>query len=267
MGLAIGIAGAFLVHGAAAAKGITTLVYMAQFASSVESTVQERLRATYDVNFEPPPEVSTPEEQPEEKQPEKTPPKQEAPKDDKVSDNPYDDPAPEAAQAGKVLTADPDPDAPLDLTGDGFVTGTGDHYAGGTTASNGTSETAVRNPKAKAGGQKGGTGDKPGPAVGTGGGGKDLSRAAGLVGGGNWNDCGFPAAADMEQIDYAVVTIAVTVDASGRAKNVSVLSDPGYGFGALARSCAFRKSYTAGTDKAGNPVAKTTPPIRVRFTR
>lgn len=129
VGLAIGIAGAFLVHGAAAAKGITTLVYMAQFASSVESTVQERLRATYDVNFEPPPEVSTPEEQPEEKQPEKTPPKQEAPKDDKVSDNPYDDPAPEAAQAGKVLTADPDPDAPLDLTGDGFVTGTGDHYA------------------------------------------------------------------------------------------------------------------------------------------
>ena len=183
-----------------------------------------------------------------------------------VSDNPDDDPAPEAAEAGKLLTAEPDPDEPLNLTGEGFITGNGDRYAGGTTAAGGTSKTAVGDRGAKAGGQKGGTGTKPGPAGG-GAPAADRSRPAGLIGGGNWNDCGFPAAADMEQIDYAVVTIAVTVDASGRAKNVSVLSDPGYGFGALARSCAFRKSYTPGYDKAGQPVAKTTPPIRVRFTR
>ena len=43
-------------------------------------------------------------------------------------------PPPPAAKAGKVLTAPEDPNAPLDMTGDGFVTGDGDAYVGGVTA-------------------------------------------------------------------------------------------------------------------------------------
>ncbi len=82
----------------------------------------------------------------------------------------------------------------------------------------------------------------------------------------SWN-CGFPAEADMEQIDYATVTLSVTVGADGRAKSVTVLKDPGYGFGSLARSCAFRMRYAVGLDAQGKPITKTTAPFPVRFTR
>jgi protein TonB len=59
----------------------------------------------------------------------------------------------------------------------------------------------------------------------------------------------------------------VTVTAEGRARSVSVLNDPGHGFGRLARQCAFRQTYTSGRDRYGKPVSRTTPPITVRFTR
>ena len=71
----------------------------------------------------------------------------------------------------------------------------------------------------------------------------------------------------MEQINSAVVRIVVTVSPDGRAKSVQVVKDPGYGFGALARQCAFRMRYNPGFDTAGNAVTKTTPPFTVRFNR
>jgi hypothetical protein len=48
---------------------------------------------------------------------------------------------------------------------------------------------------------------------------------------------------------------------------VSVLKDPGFGFGRVARQCAMRKTYTAGLDRSGKPVTTSTPPITVRFVR
>jgi hypothetical protein len=84
----------------------------------------------------------------------------------------------------------------------------------------------------------------------------------------NWS-CGFPAQADMEQIDFATVTLTVTVGLDGRAKSVTVLKEnpPGFGFGNLAKSCAFRMRYSVGLDAQGKGVTKTTPPFPVRFTR
>ncbi len=266
VGLLIGIAGALFVHGAAAGRGLSTLVHLSRFAAIVDAGVAERMAATYNVDVTPPPEAEvpeTPEPEPEPEPEKVVQPKEEPPPD---SDNPYVDQPPEAAEAGKVLTAEPDPDAPLDLTDKGFVTGSGDRYAGGTTASDGTSKTAVRNLKANKGGKPGGTGTKP--AAGPSGPKKEnLAKAAGLLGGGSWNDCGFPPEADMDQVDYGIVTLTVTVGTNGRAKSVSVIADPGHGFGRLARSCAMRKSYTPGLDQNGKPTVKTTPPIRVRFTR
>ena len=175
IGIALGLLGALLAHGALAARGLSALIDLQNFAALVQEDVAERLRTTIDIDVPPPPppppapepEATAPAPEPTTPPPppENTPPPKETPP-----------PAPAAAQAGKVLTAEPDPDAPVDLTDQGFVTGNGDRYAGGTTATNGTSQTAVRNPNARAGGTPGGTGTAPSqapppPA-------KDLSRPA-----------------------------------------------------------------------------------------
>jgi len=260
IGIVVGLLGALLGHGVLAARGLSVLFDLQRFANQVQQNVAERLRATINVDVKtPPPPPPPPPEAPAADPtapppPENTPP---PPKDAPAA-------APAAAQAGKILTAPPDPDQPLDLTGQGFVTGTGDRYAGGTTASDGTSQTAVRNPYARGNGTPGATGTAPGkappppPA-------KDLSRPA-RPNSTNWS-CGFPAEADMDQVDYAVVRVVVTVTAEGRARSVSILNDPGHGFGRLARQCAFRQNYTSGRDRYGKPISRTTPPITVRFTR
>ena len=59
----------------------------------------------------------------------------------------------------------------------------------------------------------------------------------------------------------------MTVGPDGQPKKVSVLNDPGFGFGRVARQCAMRKSYNAGLDRAGNAITTTTPPFTVRFVR
>jgi protein TonB len=165
-------------------------------------------------------------------------------------------PPPTPAQAAKVLTREPDPNEPVDLTGDTIVTGNADTFAGGTTASNGTSKTAVRDLAPV---------EKPpppasvAPAV-------DLSRPARLAGGLTWNDCGFPPEADALQIDDASVTIEVDVKADGTQEAVRVLSDPGHGFGRLARSCALAKQFEPALGREGHPIASTKP-IRIHFTR
>jgi hypothetical protein len=71
----------------------------------------------------------------------------------------------------------------------------------------------------------------------------------------------------LEGVNVAIVTLTVTVTPDGRAKSVSVVKDPGYGFGKLARQCAFRKAFTPGLDSYGKAITQTTPPFNVRFTR
>src|SRR5277367_4101849 len=58
--------------------------------------------------------------------------------------------APAAAAAGKVVTAAPTPDRPLDMTSFDMAIGKGNVYAGGVTASSGTSLTAVTDTHASA---------------------------------------------------------------------------------------------------------------------
>jgi hypothetical protein len=161
-----------------------------------------------------------------------------------------------------VLTSDPDPDAPVDLTGDGFVTGNGE-FRGGITASAGTAKTAVRDIKAQPGGTPGGTGTAPAPVA------KanepDLSRAAAPPSQAAWQSCGYPSEAQMDGVDFGVVQMAVTVDTNGRAKSLSILKDPGSGFGGHARNCAMRLSFPVALDKAGKPIVGTTAPFSIRF--
>src|SRR6185312_1876010 len=103
-------------------------------------------------------------------------------------------PPPPPAQAAKVLTQEPDPNEPVDLTGNTIVQGNADSYAGGTTMTNGTSARAVRS-LASPQGVPGGTGAptaKPTSVV-------DHSRVA-MPLNTDWN-APFPPEADTAQID------------------------------------------------------------------
>ena len=260
VGLLLGLVGALLLHGLVGLKAASTLGEVHAFAVLVRAQVRERLTSQIDVDVsEPPPPPPAPAPAPE---PEAPPPPTPTP----IAPTPRSDtppPPPAAAEAGKVLTQAPDPNEPVDLTGDGFVSGTGDRFAGGVTAANGTATNAVRDLRA----QPDGVGKAPPGPVATVPSGPDLSRPAAAIGGGNWNDCEFPPEADVEGIDSAVVLLSVTVGPNGRAKSVTVLRDPGNGFGRAVRSCAFRKPFTNALDRAGNPITMTTPPFTVRFTR
>ncbi|HEX3775403.1 MAG TPA: energy transducer TonB [Polyangiaceae bacterium] len=255
-GVILGVIGALLLHGAVGVKAAETLGEVHAFAVLVQAQIKERLQQQIDIDLSPPPPPPPPPEPEPPPEPDKAPPPPAA-----IAPPPNAPAAPAAAEAGKVLTAEPDPNEPVDLTGDGFVTGNGDRFAGGVTASNGTSKSAVRDIRAK---PEGVGKAPPGPVSSAAG--ANLSRAASPMGGA-WNDCGFPAEADIEGIDNAVVSLTVTVGADGRAKSVTILKDPGNGFGQATRSCAFRKQYAPALDLAGNPITMSTAPFNVRFTR
>jgi protein TonB len=255
VGVILGILGALLVHGAIGLKAANTLGEVHAFAVLVQAQIRERLHSQIDIDLsEPPPPPPPPEAEP-------PPEPKEVPATPPPSAPPSNTPPPAAAEAGKVLTADPDPNEPVDLTGDGFVSGSGDRFAGGVTASNGTSKNAVRDMRAK---PQGVGKAPPGPVSSAAG--SNLSRAASPMGGG-WNDCGFPAEADIEGIDTAVVSLTVTVGPDGRAKSVTILRDPGNGFGQATRACAFRKQFAPALDLSGNPITMSTAPFTVRYVR
>lgn len=179
-----------------------------------------------------------------------------------VKATPHEAPPPAAApaQAAKVLTQEPDPNEPVDLTGNTIVQGNADSYAGGTTAANGTSNRAVRNIVTSPTGTPGGTGAPQAKTTG----GPDRSRAP-SVGGTEWN-APFPAEADTAQIDEAYVTLQIDVRPDGTPADVRVLADPGNGFGREARRYALSQHYPPALDHDGNAIAGTFK-TRVHFSR
>jgi protein TonB len=170
-------------------------------------------------------------------------------------------PPPAPAQAATVLTAAPDPNDPVDLTGNTIVQGNADAYAGGFTASNGTNANAVHALPSPTG-VPGGTGPVQAPPVQ----GPDRSRLA-SPGSTDWSNCPFPVESDTAQIDDARVMIQVDVRTDGSPAAVKVLTDPGNGFGREARRCAMNKRYPSALDHDGNPIAGTTKPFWVHFSR
>jgi protein TonB len=256
IGAVLGLVGALLLHGAAGVRAAANLFDVESFASAVSLYVKNNLQLQIDIDTTPPPPPPPPPEPPPpEPEPEKAPP----PPPQAANEPPPPPPAP--AEAGKVLTSDPDPDAPLDLTGDGFVTGNGE-FRGGITSSSGTAKTAVRDVKAQPSGVPGGTGTAPAPPKGPE---KDLSQPAMPMGGSSWADCPYPAEAQLDGVEYGVVKMVVTVNTDGRAKSVTILADPGSGFGNTARQCAMRRTFKPALDKNGQPIVASTPPFTVKF--
>ena len=257
VGAILGLLGALTLHGAAGAQAAANLYEMESFSVSVSQYVKNLLQLQIDIDSTPPPPPPPETPPPPEPEPEKAPP---PPPPQAANEPPPPPPAP--AEAGKVLTSDPDPDAPVDLTGDGFVTGDGE-FRGGITASSGTAKSAVRDIKAQPGGAPAGTGTAPAPVAKAPE--KDLSQAA-MPMGTSWSDCGFPAEAQLDGVEFGVVKLVVTVTPEGRAKSVTILSDPGSGFGNHARQCAMRRTYKPALDKLGQAVVSSTPPFTVKFT-
>lgn len=261
VGAIIGLIGALLLHGVAGVRAAANLFDVENFSRSVAGYVKNNLQLQIDIDTAPPPPPPPPPEPeaappPEpEAPPEKAPP----PSTPQAPEEAPPPAAPAPAEAGQVLT---DPDAPVDLTGDGFVTGTGE-YRGGITSSSGTAKNAVRDVNAKPGGVPGGTGTAVAPVAR--GPEKDLSQAASPIGT-SWSDCGFPAEAQLDGVEYGVVKLVVTVNTDGRAKSVTILADPGSGFGNHARQCAMRRTFKPALDKSGQAVVSSTPPFTVRFT-
>jgi TonB family protein len=58
--------------------------------------------------------------------------------------------------------------------------------------------------------------------------------------------CDFPREADTASIDDAIVSVALTVDAAGKVTDVSIVKDPGHGFGDAAKPCARKMTFEPG---------------------
>ncbi|HVW27860.1 MAG TPA: TonB family protein [Polyangiaceae bacterium] len=158
---------------------------------------------------------------------------------------------PPPARAAAVVARE---NAPADLTGETFVTGTANAYAGGVTAATGTNTNAVQtrnvNPNAPPGGASGAP-DRSSP----------VSLASQ-----SWS-CPWPREADAEDIDEQTVVIRVVVRPDGSVESANVASNPGHGFGDAAVSCAMRTRFSPARDREGRPIRSASPPVRVRFTR
>lgn len=258
VGQGLGAVGTAVVHATALALVVTSLAEVRGFAEQVQSRVRERLAASVDIDVAPPlPEPEAPPPPPPE--PVAVPvPAQALAAVPNAAPEPAAPPPPAPAEAAPILAA---PEEPLDLTDQGFVSGTSAAFRGGQTSSTGTSKTAVRS-GAQVGGVPGGTGTGPASPVVV----ASRARAAGLGAGSAWN-CPFPPESDAEQINHAIVRLVVVVSASGKAESVNVVGDPGFGFGREARRCAMSKRYEPALDSNGKPISQATPPFRVRFDR
>jgi outer membrane biosynthesis protein TonB len=165
-------------------------------------------------------------------------------------------PAAAPAQAAEVVAQEAPADEALDLTGFTIATGSGTHYAGGKTATAGTSTRAVTG-AVSANGVVDGTGAGPGAP--------DLSQPVRLPDD-EW-DCPWPAEADALGIDEQTVTLRITARADGAVEAAEALTDPGHGFKDEALACARRHRALPARDRAGNPVRARSGPIRILFTR
>jgi protein TonB len=262
-GTIIGLTLALVTHGYASGRAMTALFDMQRAIREMRTGLHDFFWTEYDVDIPPEQKV---EEKKEEPPPEPEPEPEPAPKLDKPApkeEDPYEDKTPPPpSQAAKVLTAKEDPDEPVDMTGQGFVTGDGTGPGYGMVSAEGTGKAPTYNKGASLDGKEGGTGTKPAPPPPA----PDLSRAPTLVGSTTW-DCPFPPEADAEQIDQAFPTVMVTVRPDGTPQSVKVVFDPGYGFGRAARVCALGRRYSPALDKAGQPTAGVVGPIRIRFVR
>lgn len=202
--------------------------------------------------------------------PPRTPPPSAPPETERRAEPaPVERPPAEPAQAGTVMTADPANDAPVDLTDNTFITGTGSHYAGGASSADGTGQVPVDLTELAVVGTPGATVAPPqsGDAGQTEPRRRQRSAARPVqLRGGEWR-CDWPEQAIAEDIYEQSVVVRVVVNVDGEVVDTIIVDDPGFGFGAAAATCARARRFSPARDDDGAPIQATSPAIRVRFTR
>ena len=233
-------AGATIVHVALVAVAVFVGAHVAR-----EATKAPTVTELFDVEL--PPEVTPPPEAP---APAPAPVPVSRSIQHSAKPTPTAEP-PAAAPAGPLLTATDEADF-----GEHFVETKGPGYAGGSTDPKGSSTAAEHESGARGAGTP-----RVAPATPR----VDRSRAAQLAGGSTW-ECPFPLEADDAGVDHAVVSLRIEVAADGHVLSANATRDPGHGFVREARRCALSKHWSAGLDRAGQPVNSTTV-VNVRFER
>jgi len=265
VGAAIGGGIALLLHGYMIVRLVTALVAMQGFVQQARNEAHEFFWATYDLETAKKPDAPEKKQEPL-PEPEPEPEPKEAPKTTlPPPEDIYKEKPPAAADAQKLVTAAPNAQEPENFDDpyqSGENTGPGTKYAmaGGDPNAKGDSPNARANGGKDTHGTDTHGSDTPLPPK------VDRSRPPSLIGSTSWN-CPFPPEADAEGRDRATAVIVVSVRPDGSPQSVSVMQDPGSGFGRAARSCALGRRFKAGLDRDGNPTTTTTQPIRVNFSR
>ncbi len=262
MGLTIGVVVALLLHGYVVLRVAIALISMGQFVREARDSAHDFFWTTHEVE----PEKRA--EAPKEEQPPPLPEPEPEPEPDPQKAVPQEDiykeqPAAKPAAAPDIVTADDKGQDPENFYSIVDHDGSQGPATGVVSNAGEGNQRVDPNQVVRNDGQKGGKGTGPAttaaPPV-------DKSRPATLQGSTSWS-CPFPPEADAEGRDSAVATIVVTVRPDGSPASVSVIADPGAGFGRAARKCALGRRYVAGLDKDGEKTTTTTPPIRVKFSR
>lgn len=261
VGIFVALIAAAIPHVFAGVRALTALFDMLHWVQESRTTIHDYFWTQYEIEVPkvPPPKEEPPPELPPPPPPE---PEQAAPPPPKPDDPYKDAPPPTPAKADDIYNAKDDAQEPLSFKGT-MTDSDGSQGAGfGIQSGQGTGNKPVTNPAASPTGKPGGTGTGTAPQANA----PDKSKPPTLVGSTSWN-CPFPAEADAEGRDSATATIVVTVRPDGSPQSVSIVADPGSGFGRAARSCALTRRYQPGLDRDGNATTASTPPIRVRFSR
>jgi len=158
------------------------------------------------------------------------------------------------AESGRIIAEEAEPAGPVDLTENTFVAGTANAYVGGASASAGTNRDPVPRGLVE---QDAAPTAMPGRP----------SRARPVqLDGSEWR-CDWPASAVAQDIYEQFVMLRVVVRSDGSVERVTLLSDPGHGFGIAAVGCAHHTRFSPARDAGGEAIRATSAPIRVRFTR
>ena len=159
-----------------------------------------------------------------------------------------------AAEAGEIVATGAAKPGPVDFTDNTFVTGQASAYVGGVSASDGANQVPVPEQAVDRAAKRTG---KPGRS----------SQARPVQLSGNEWRCDWPYAAVAQGIYEQSLVLRVLVRSDGTVERVTVVNDPGRGFGSAAIACARRTRFMPALNADGEPIRAMSPPIRVRFTR
>lgn len=157
---------------------------------------------------------------------------------------------PAAAAAGSVVASHADATEPPDVTGFEMPVGNKEQYAGGLTASTGTSKAAVEDLRATPQGV-------PAP----------MSLARPSAPARKAWACRWPEEEESSSVRDVRVRIAVHVGENGSATDVELLDSAAPSFARAARRCALGETYRAALDDRGRAVSGVTRPFVVHFVR